>query len=697
MPKKSANGLKGKYAQLPEKELRLIRFFFYLSLLFLIGAVVVVVLDLLDFFSVSYAPHALSFIGIFSLVLFFLWEEKKNAALNTLLLFPVPVYFLMISTRFALFPPQTSFYYEIYLYLTGATLIVLLSEKTRLLFIYLLVTTVVLAGHLIIEADRSLLLQLNWNQFGLLHPLLIYLLLSAAGYFFHLYFHQTLKSKNLLIDTLRENQMRIYHQHFEAILRFSIDRDEFGERKGYTVTYINPAFEEYFEVRNSEVKEMPVHLLFQKLFRGEVDWQSMFDPSKRIKTEIYLPHTVKWYRVSSLPVDNDQMICFFDNITTYKTSIQELNKSKHRYKLLLETIPDMFFVIDSDGTYIDYVPKSDTGIDLLAGEIIGSSIYEVGFSPRMVSQVSKSIKTVISKGTIETIEYALEVKGKGSCFFEMRMVKLSNHSVMAVSRDISKQKFAVQAIEEARKKAEEADMLKAAFLQNISHEVRTPLNAIVGFSNVLLTDEVSRPERLNYLQIITRNCQILLHVFSDTIKLSKIQSGVEKVEKQFYNLNGLVNELSRQLNHEKGQLEKDHLRILPVQGNDHPKFSIFCDGHKIKDIMESLIDNALKFTDEGEIEFGYQLIGSTEIEFFVRDTGIGIPEEEREKIFDRFYQIDLRMKRIYGGSGIGLSLANDFVKMLGGKIKVESKLGEGSRFSFVITYDAGTNHLRIVH
>lgn len=697
MPKKSANGLKGKYAQLPEKELRLIRFFFYLSLLFLIGAVVVVVLDLLDFFSVSYAPHALSFIGIFSLVLFFLWEEKKNAALNTLLLFPVPVYFLMISTRFALFPPQTSFYYEIYLYLTGATLIVLLSEKTRLLFIYLLVTTVVLAGHLIIEADRSLLLQLNWNQFGLLHPLLIYLLLSAAGYFFHLYFHQTLKSKNLLIDTLRENQMRIYHQHFEAILRFSIDRDEFGERKGYTVTYINPAFEEYFEVRNSEVKEMPVHLLFQKLFRGEVDWQSMFDPSKRIKTEIYLPHTVKWYRVSSLPVDNDQMICFFDNITTYKTSIQELNKSKHRYKLLLETIPDMFFVIDSDGTYIDYVPKSDTGIDLLAGEIIGSSIYEVGFSPRMVSQVSKSIKTVISKGTIETIEYALEVKGKGSCFFEMRMVKLSNHSVMAVSRDISKQKFAVQAIEEARKKAEEADMLKAAFLQNISHEVRTPLNAIVGFSNVLLTDEVSRPERLNYLQIITRNCQILLHVFSDTIKLSKIQSGVEKVEKQFYNLNGLVNELSRQLNHEKGQLEKDHLRILPVQGNDHPKFSIFCDGHKIKDIMESLIDNALKFTDEGEIEFGYQLIGSTEIEFFVRDTGIGIPEEEREKIFDRFYQIDLRMKRIYGGSGIGLSLANDFVKMLGGKIKVESKLGEGSRFSFVITYDAGSNHLRIVH
>jgi signal transduction histidine kinase len=113
--------------------------------------------------------------------------------------------------------------------------------------------------------------------------------------------------------------------------------------------------------------------------------------------------------------------------------------------------------------------------------------------------------------------------------------------------------------------------------------------------------------------------------------------------------------------------------------------------------MESLLDNALKFTEEGVIEFGYHLIGEAEIEFFVQDTGIGIPEDQLEKIFDRFYQIDLRMKRLYGGSGIGLSLASDFVKMLGSKIKVESTPGKGSRFSFVLSYEAGNNHLRIVH
>jgi len=696
MPKKPESGIKGKYALLPKQERGLIMFIFYLDLLLLAGALVVIGLDLLNFFHASYFVPTLSFLGIFILVLFFLREGKKNAALNSLVLIPVPAYFLMISPQFALFPPQSSFQYEIYLYLTGIAFFLLFSENRRQIAIYLLITTSVLTGHLIAFADKELLFKLNWNVTGTLHPLLIYLLISLSGFILYLISHRRLAGKNQIIDSLRENQTRILHQSFEGILRFSIDRDEFGERTGYTVTYVNPAFEEFFEVRNSEVREMPGHLLFQKLFRDEVDWQSLIDPVKRVRKDILVPHTGKWYRVSSIPVDNDQMIFFFENITSIKNTLKELNFSKHRYKLLLETIPDMFFVIDKDGTYIDYVPKSDSGIDMLASEIIGSTIFEVGFSARMVSQVSKSIKTAISKNSIETIEYALEVKGKGSCFFEMRMVKLNSNSVMAVSRDISKQKFAVLAIEEARKKAEEADMLKAAFLQNISHEVRTPLNAIVGFSNVLLTDEVSRPERLNYLQIITRNCQILLHVFSDTIKLSKIQSGVEKVEKQFYNLNGLVNDLNRQFIYEKEQLEKDHLKLIPVKGNDHPKFSIVCDGNKIKDIMESLMDNAIKFTEEGEIEFGYKMDGNSTIEFFVRDTGIGIPEDQFSKIFDRFYQIDLRIKRTYGGSGIGLSLANDFVTMLGSKIKVESVPGIGSRFSFTISYDDATSHLRIV-
>ncbi|HWR99807.1 MAG TPA: histidine kinase dimerization/phospho-acceptor domain-containing protein, partial [Prolixibacteraceae bacterium] len=523
----------------------------------MIGAMAIVLLDLLGFFNSSYSPHALSLIGILVLVLFFLKEGKKNAALNAIFLLPVPAYFMMISTRFAIFPPQSSFYYEIYLYSCGILILLLLSEKPIQFLVFLVVTTATMTGHMIAFADRNLLFQLVWNQSNALNPLLVYLIIGASAFGLFRLSRSRMTEKDEKIHLLQENQTLIFRQFYEGILKMIIERDEFGERSGYSIGYVNPAFEEYFDVRNSEVKDMPAHLLFQKLFRGEVDWQSLIDPSKRLKKEILIPHTGKWYRVSSIPVDKDHLICFFENITAYKTTLTELTNSKHRYKLLLETIPDIFFVIDKDGTYIDYVPKSDNGIDILAGEIIGSTIFEVGFSAKMVRQVSKSIKTVISSNSIETIEYMLEVKGKGACFFEMRMVKLNSHSVMAVSRDISKQKFAVQAIEEARRKAEEADVLKSAFLQNISHEVRTPLNAIAGFSNVLLMDEVSRPERLNYLQIIVRNCAILLHVFSDTIKLSKIQSGIEKVEKQLYNINGLVNDIHRQFQYEKQQLEKD--------------------------------------------------------------------------------------------------------------------------------------------
>jgi signal transduction histidine kinase len=267
---------------------------------------------------------------------------------------------------------------------------------------------------------------------------------------------------------------------------------------------------------------------------------------------------------------------------------------------------------------------------------------------------------------------------------------------MAISRDITKQKIALQAIEEAKKKAEEADLLKSAFLQNISHEVRTPLNAILGFSNVLLSDEVSRNERNNFLQLIVRNGQILLHVFNDTIKLSRIQSGLMTINKHLFNINGLILDLNRQFSYEKEQLGKKHILLHATKSNDNPKFSIFTDGQKIKDIMESLIDNAIKFTKNGEVEFGYNLIGGSNIEFFVRDTGIGIPNNKFDEIFERFHQLDSSMTREYGGTGIGLSLARDFANMLGTKIRIESTLGRGSRFSFILPIEAANGHLRIV-
>jgi PAS domain S-box-containing protein len=464
-----------------------------------------------------------------------------------------------------------------------------------------------------------------------------------------------------------------------------------------TIDYINPAFERFFDLRNSEVKGIDVSVIFLKIFRNEVNWQDLFQNDGKIQNEIYVPHSEQWFNVIVLTSHPDSLVGIFENITDSKITLKELDNSRHRYKLLLETIPDIFFVLDKDGTYIDYVAKDVEELRISPEEIIGSTIFEVGYSKKMVRQVHKSIQNVINHDVIETIEYILEVVGKGSCFFEMRMVKLSDNSVMAISRDITKQKVAQQKIEEAKKKAEEADQLKSAFLQNVSHEVRTPLNAILGFSNVLMMDnDVSERERQSYLQLIVRNGQILLHVFNDTIKLSRIQSGLMTVDKKFIYINSVITDLYRQFTFEKEQIGKNLLKLIPIKGNENAKFSICCDGQKIKDIMESLLDNAVKFTKEGEISFGYNIITSGLLEFFVNDTGIGIPEGKFEEIFERFHQLDSSMTREYGGTGIGLSLAKDFAKLLDTKIEVKSSLGIGSRFSFIIRVEAAEGHLNIV-
>ena len=697
MPKFLHLGLKRAYPNADALEIKLLHILFFAILGMAAVSVSVIVSYFYTLFSSVYYVHAVSFLAIFILMAYFLKIGKKAIAINALNLIVVPVYLLFVSSQFALFPPERSFFMEIGVLLLAFAVFLFYSDRIGQVISFVVISLILLVVHTFSISKGSDFYQIFWSDFYFnINPIYFFLIITLIGTLLFALFRNRINKLTVRMNHIKENYGRTIYLFPEGIIQLKISRDEHGERNGLLVKHVNPAFEEIFDVRHSEVKGKDASYLFQKLFRDEVDWQELFLSGKRIQTEIHIPHLEKWFRVVAIPLDQDKLIAYFENLTASKLILNDLQTSRHRYKLLLETIPDIFFVIDKDGTYVDYVAKTGEGLDINANEIIGSTILEVGFSKRMVRQVFHSIQTVVNHDTIETIEYALEVVGKGSCFFEMRMVKLNDNSVMAISRDITKQKLAQQAIEEARRKAEEADLLKSAFLQNISHEVRTPLNAILGFSNVILNDEVSRSERINFLQLIVRNGQILLHVFNDTIKLSRIQSGLMTVNKQLFNINGLITDLNRQFSYEKEQLGKKHIALKVSKGNDNPKFSVYTDGQKIKDIMESLIDNAIKFTREGEVEFGYQMIGSSTLEFYVQDTGIGIPSDKFDEIFERFHQLDSSMTREYGGTGIGLSLARDFANMLGSKIRVESTIGKGSRFSFVIAIEAGSGHLRIV-
>jgi signal transduction histidine kinase len=698
MYKRPNKTLSGVFANLPPWELRLINFLYLSNLGILFIAIVALLLDSMSVFSASYYPLLLSILGMSLMSVYFLRKGLKKVAVSLINLLPIPLYFLLVSPDMELFSPLHSYFFHVLLLSLGMLFLLVFADTVVQILIFLVISLTSILYHLFTTNSFQYLFRFFWpSQEIVINPILLILFIGSITILLFNLFRGELKKQEKNISDKKANLQNVMSRFPLGIIQILINRDEFGEKSGLTIDYINAVFEDFFELKNSDVKGTDAANIFQKIFRDEVDWQELFQNRSRIQNEIYIPHSEQWYKVIVLHPDANTITGILENITETKLTLKELNNNKHRYKLLLETIPDIFFVMDKDGTYIDYVAKEEEELNISPEEIIGSTIFEVGYSKKMVRQVYKSIQNVINHNAIETIEYVLEVVGKGSCFFEMRMVKLSDVSVMAISRDITKQKVALQKIEEARKKAEEADQLKSAFLQNISHEVRTPLNAILGFSNVLMMDdEISGRERESYLQLIVRNGQILLHVFNDTIKLSRIQSGLMTVDKKFIYINSVVTDLFRQFTFEKEQIGKNHLKLVQIKGNENVKFSVCCDGQKIKDIMESLLDNAVKFTREGEVNFGYNIINSGHLEFFVSDTGIGIPEDKFDEIFERFHQLDSSMTREYGGTGIGLSLAKDFAKLLNTKIEVQSALGKGSRFSFIIQVEAGDGHLKIV-
>ncbi|MCK9452004.1 MAG: ATP-binding protein [Bacteroidales bacterium] len=227
----------------------------------------------------------------------------------------------------------------------------------------------------------------------------------------------------------------------------------------------------------------------------------------------------------------------------------------------------------------------------------------------------------------------------------------------------------------AKEKAEESDQLKSAFLANMSHEIRTPMNGILGFAELLKEPDLSGSEQLEYLQIIEKSGMRMLGIINDIIDISKIESG--SMETRFTAVS-LLNLLNEQLNFFQPEVNTKNLKIINVSA-DSEDLIITTDKDKLEAILINLIKNAVKYTDKGEIRLGFKQT-LRQLTIFVSDTGIGIPEDRQQAIFDRFVQADIADKMAMQGAGLGLSIARAYTEMLGGKLYLKSKVGEGTVF-----------------
>ena len=262
-------------------------------------------------------------------------------------------------------------------------------------------------------------------------------------------------------------------------------------------------------------------------------------------------------------------------------------------------------------------------------------------------------------------------------------LKASNDELLEINQHLEDQK---DALERARKKAEESDRLKTAFLANMSHEIRTPMNSIMGFSQLLGENEYPREKQEKFLGIIHQRTHHLLRIINDIVDLSKIEAGQMTLESQKFSLKEDLEDLYRQYQDQIREDPEKQLELKMHPGLDHPDSWVYSDPTRFRQIMDNLLNNAIKFTSQGYVEFGYTLQDANTLLFYVKDTGVGIAPGDQARIFERFSQVSEGANRRYEGTGLGLTISRNLVELLGGHMWVESEKGKGSVFYFTLPY-----------
>jgi len=527
------------------------------------------------------------------------------------------------------------------------------------------------------------------------NPIFVFTAFFLFTYYLRLHFMTVINKQQSQLTTVNQSINKILQDSSFSIAQLRAERDEAGNIIQLMVEKVNNTFESTFKINLYEVQEQKADYIFDLIFK------SKFDLNKHIHTQLKQKKTSefhavmleRWFNVHVLQPDYNKFYFIFDDISKTKIKIAELEESKRRYKVLLEAIPDMFFVIDKDGTYEDFVIKENDLFKIEDANLIGSTIFEVGFPENMADKIFSCIQTSIKTNSIETIEYQMNTPN-GTFLFEMRLAKLNSHSVISIARNITQRKTAEFKLEKALIRAEESDKLKSAFLANVSHEIRTPMNVITNFTRILAESELDSQEKMELTDAILLNGKQLLNMIDNTIHLSKIETQTVETIYKFCNVNSLLRDTYNK-----------YLVLIPDSKNvklnlkiDVPnkEFGFETDPNLLGEIISLLVDNAVKYTLRGEIIIKYEMVRNEWVKFIVSDTGIGIPEDEYQHIFDRFYRVKNEINEATSGSGLGLPIVQHYIALLGGELEFETSPGNGSKFWFSLPFKNGRGFLTLV-
>lgn len=402
--------------------------------------------------------------------------------------------------------------------------------------------------------------------------------------------------------------------------------------------------------------------------------------------EIELYHTLS--NIGSLSIENSILFDRLNgNICELKSVLSEKEKAEEKLRLLNQAVqqsPATIILTDEYGI-IKYVNKKFTDLTgYTEAEVLGKkpSVLKSGHHDM---NFYKELWEILKSGNDWHGEM-MNKKKNGEFYWEKVLISPMTDEngrithFVGVKEDITERRSMMENLIRAKEKAEESDRLKTAFLHNISHEIRTPLNAIVGFSEILCNQDVPPDKRLLYNDIISSGNKQLIHIIDSIMKVSQMEAGQVAIDESQVRISRLVTTLYNQF---QPQAKTKNLVFRLEMNNLTDDLMIVTDEVKLKQILTNLLDNAFKFTHNGYIEFNC-IQDETYIEFRVEDTGIGIPDNEHDKIFRRFYQATKPDSQFYSGTGLGLSICAGYATLLGGTLDVKSSAGKGSVFTLRI-------------
>lgn len=381
--------------------------------------------------------------------------------------------------------------------------------------------------------------------------------------------------------------------------------------------------------------------------------------------------------------DNTPRLTIIDASSNLHEHFEELQI----FKKIVDESPLSVVVTDTRGSIL----YANARFSALSGYALEELL---GQNPRLIKSGyhSKAFyeslwKTILSGN--DWVGEFLNKKKSGELYWERALITpIKDESgkvfrIIGIKEDITERKKMLEELVAAKEQAEQSDRLKTAFLANISHEIRTPMNGIIGFAELLKRPNLSLEKQREFVAVIEQSSKRMLNILNDIIDLSKIDAGMVSVEENEVNINRIFEELKEQF--EKEIADKNLYFECYLEMHDEEAI-ISTDSNKLKQILSNLLRNAIKFTHSGGIKTGYRIEGEY-LHCYVEDTGIGIPEEYHQIIFDRFRQVQESTARQYEGAGIGLTICKAFVELLEGKIWVESgRNATGTTFHFTIPY-----------